>query len=98
MSHASTDDVHYESETNTYRVPNGQQTDVGTAVVRAVAAARDTDPLDVSPLNDVVDPDALDALFQSKIDGSSRDGGTVQFALDGCDVTIESTGDVVVRP
>ncbi|WP_423750887.1 HalOD1 output domain-containing protein [Salinirarus marinus] len=98
MSHASQADVRYESETNTYRVGRDGDGDVGTAVVRAVAAARDVDPLDVSPLNDVVDPDALNALFESKIDGTPRDGGTVQFTLDGCAVTVDQTGDVVVRP
>ncbi|MFC6989793.1 HalOD1 output domain-containing protein [Haloplanus sp. GCM10025708] len=32
------------------------------------------------------------------MDGTPRDGGTVQFTLDGCAVTVDQTGDVVVRP
>ncbi|WP_313696265.1 HalOD1 output domain-containing protein [Halorarum halobium] len=71
---------------------------VAEAVVTAVAATLDKDPMTVEPLNSAVDPDALNALFGDRMNGRSRglDGG-VFFKLDGCGVTVHSDGQVVVR-
>lgn len=64
-------------------------------IVMAVAAALGTDPRRVGPLGDVVDPDALDALFRG-VDGTPPTG-EVFFALDGCKVLVRSDGWVIVR-
>jgi hypothetical protein len=71
---------------------------VSEVVVSEVADALGKDEMRVEPLNDVVDPDALDALFDVRMNGERRDdGGRVQFRLDGCDVTVYGDGQVVVR-
>lgn len=64
------------------------------AVVNTIAAADDTDPADLPPLNNVVDPDALDTLLTSperrSIDGS------VTFTYCGYGITVRSNGTVSV--
>lgn len=70
---------------------------VGVAVVEAVAEVKGVDMLDVGPLHDVVDMDALDAIF-SRDNGATRRDLQVTFPLDGTEVTVYETGEVVVRP
>lgn len=63
------------------------------AVVETVASAEGVDPLDLEvPLYDAVDPDALDALFQSGIAVDGR----VEFEYYGYDVTVTDGGRVTL--
>ena len=73
---------------------------LGTTVVDAVGEAAGVAPNELPfELNDYVDPDALDALFATRPDGTSRAGGRVVFRVEGHGVTIdaESPDRVVVR-
>ena len=63
------------------------------SIVDAVAAARGCDPADLEPLHDVVDPDALQALFA----GSGRSTGRIQFAYGDHTVVVDADGNVLVR-
>ncbi|WP_135305635.1 HalOD1 output domain-containing protein [Haloarcula amylovorans] len=49
----------------------------------------------LEPLFDTIDPDALDSLFQTAEDRESM-VGTVEFWYCGCEVTVDSTGFVIV--
>lgn len=69
---------------------------VSQRVVDAVAAARDVDPLDVQPLYDVIDPDALEQLFTATHSSGRTDPARVVFTLDGCEVTVHSDGTIDV--
>jgi len=69
-----------------------------TAVIETVAAACDRDPLQLEPLYEVVDPDALDALIRSSGGGPVADGPTVTFEFAEKSVTVHGGGAVVVRP
>lgn len=60
-------------------------------VIEAVAAATDENPLEMAPLYDAVDPDALDALL-----GDDAAVG-VEFAYAGCEVAIGRDGAVAVE-
>lgn len=63
-------------------------------VVGAVAEATDADLLALEPrLYEVIDPDALDRLFDGK--GST---GEVEFRMAGCTVSVHADGRVVVVP
>lgn len=62
-------------------------------IIEAVASLTKSDPLDLEPLAAVVDPDALDRLFASRVPGHFQ----VDFNYAGCDVTAASSGDVIVR-
>lgn len=90
----------------TPRIETGVRTDsdstnesISTSVVAAVADSKGVDPLDLKErLFDVVDPDALDALFEPGPFGAERDQGTVTFAMAGCEVVVRADGDVSATP
>lgn len=65
-------------------------------VVQAVAAAKGVDPMQLQPLYDVVDLDALDALFQRTADGAPATTGSVRFEYAGKTVVVHSDGSVHV--
>lgn len=68
---------------------------VCSAVITAVAAAKDVDPLDLDQrLNDVVDPDALDRIFGETATGRRRSAGHVAFVMEGCEVVVTASGRV----
>jgi len=62
-----------------------------TAIVEAVSTSADTPAVELPPLYEVVDPDALDALFA---DGQAF--GVVTFEYAGHDVTVRADGHVGV--
>ena len=47
----------------------GQTESVSTAIVRAVSAVKGREPCSLRPLAYVLDPDALDVLFESRSNG-----------------------------
>jgi hypothetical protein len=81
---------------NRYRaLYNRDRTETSTAVISAVGEAADTDPLDIEPLHNTVDTDALDALLSSH---SARNGDRhVSFSYHGHDVTVSSYGTITVQ-
>lgn len=64
------------------------------AVVETVAAAEGVDQTDLRPLFSVVDPDALDSLFQSR-SGDEREG-QIRFTYHGYRVCVHRDGDVTL--
>ncbi|NHN48423.1 hypothetical protein G9464_12580 [Halostella sp. JP-L12] len=71
---------------------------VSQTVLFAVAEAIGDDPLELPPLYDAIDPDALNKLFDSSAFGAERGDGTVEFAYAGCDVSVRADGRVTVVP
>ena len=69
-------------------------------VMEAVAAAKGVDVMTLeTTLYEVVDPDALEQLFEPLADGTPRSGGKLVIEIAGCEVVIDATGDVsVTRP
>lgn len=70
-----------------------------TSVVTAVADATGQDTETLRPLFEVIDPDALDALFEAT--DERRTGATdgfVTFEYNGCSVRVSSAGRTVVAP
>ena len=63
------------------------------SVVETVAEAMDTDPRDLPPLYEVVDPDALDTLFKPV---GGRLGLKISFEYIGHEITITDDGEVVI--
>lgn len=67
------------------------------AVIHTVARQTDRDPLELPPLFDVVDPDALDALVRQMRRGDvtfEYAGQTVTVDCDGQTVTVDCTTGV----
>ena len=64
------------------------------AVISAVETATGVDRLELPPLYETIDPDALNALFLS---GSGDPGKQVRFRYAGYSVTVQGDGTVGVR-
>jgi hypothetical protein len=91
--------IDHDPSTDAYRTSFDWADDVPlcTTVLTLVAEATGVDPTRLPPLNDAVDPDALDGLFAPREDGSSRPPGDVSFAFADADVAIRADGTVTVR-
>lgn len=62
------------------------------SVIEAIADATDTDPVELEPLYNVVDPEALDQLFQGTTPATAR----VQFSYGEHTVEVRSDGTILV--
>ena len=68
------------------------------SVIEAVAEATETEPEHLRPLYDVVDPDALDAMFDADADPDDESATvSVSFQFEGCSVTVRGDGKTIVR-
>ena len=65
-------------------------------MIRAIAEVRGVEPVDVDPLYDVVDPDALDAMFDGTSGTRERDM-CVSFQFDDLEIEVTADGRVTVR-
>lgn len=88
-------DVEYDPRTETYRTEyDWSRVSPSTAVLELVASISDEDPVDLEPLYDYVDPDALDALFDPDRGGPAS---SVTFEFDVDTVTVHGDGTVAVH-
>ena len=70
---------------------------VSEELVKAVASAKDVDPIEVNRLVNYIDPDALDELFGPREDGTPRDtDGRVVFTYDEFTVHVHSEGTIAI--
>ncbi|GAA0238725.1 HalOD1 output domain-containing protein [Haladaptatus pallidirubidus] len=73
----------------------------GTLTEQIVATIAETDKRSVDelkPLYEVIDPDALNALFGPHADGSSRTVGEISFEYAGYWVTVSSNYVIEIEP
>jgi len=92
---AGTDTLDFDAETNVYRAESDCRFDrPSDVIVHAVAAVAARDALDLPPLYDTVDPDAVDRLLE----GAGPGRAVIQFSFAGHDVTLDDEGLVEVRP
>jgi hypothetical protein len=66
------------------------------AVIEAVADARGVDPLQLEPLANAIDPEALDRFFAHTYGGRPRAVGRLTFEVAGCEVTVTGADEVSV--
>lgn len=66
---------------------------VSEAVVDAVAAFDGSSPLELPPLYDAIDPDALDAVFDAHLHTGPRPSGTIDFPYHGYLIRVRETGE-----
>lgn len=93
----TTSESRLEEDCEVYRSDTDQP--LSEAVLTAIASASDLDTLELAdefgPLYDVIDPSALDSLFQSS--GETRQSaGCVTFEYATYRVTVDQTGRVVL--
>ena len=75
-------------------VENGDPVSASERVVAVIAEKSGTDPLELPPLYESVDPDALDALFTP--DSREPVLGEVTFTHAGHEITVAYDGEVVI--
>lgn len=83
------------SPTSVHHDFTGDQT-ASLAVIETVAAVSGTDPIELPPLYDVINPDALNALFEPH-DRRTGSGLRVEFSYNGFDIVVREGPKVVVR-
>lgn len=68
-------------------------------IVTAVSNCDGTHPTELPPIHEVVDVDALNALFRPRLDGTPRINGHIHIRYSGYDVTFYSNGEIyITRP
>lgn len=90
----------YDPQSGTFHAyHDAEEEDLCISVVTAVAAIKGIDPRELStPLNDRIDPDALDMLFSPAADDAARADEYLRFSVDGFGVRVHSDGHIVIRP
>ncbi|WP_338739583.1 HalOD1 output domain-containing protein [Haloplanus salilacus] len=93
----SIESVRTDDPDETYRIEVDPDTDhrLSTAIVEGVAAITHTDPLELDPLGESVDPECLDRLFASASD-ADREALSVSFSYVGCRVVVSDTTHITV--
>ncbi|WP_226023907.1 HalOD1 output domain-containing protein [Halomicrobium salinisoli] len=86
----------WDPELQAYRVDLDAVEYVSTsvAVVRSVAALDDTPPTALDPLQESVDPDALDEFLS----GENASERRVGFRYQGYEITVVGTGEIRLSP
>lgn len=69
-----------------------------TAVIRAVSAMTGRTHSSLQPLNEVIDPDALDLLFESRANDVPQSGERLTFTYSSCRITIDNGGLLTIEP
>ncbi|SDK22188.1 HalOD1 output domain-containing protein [Natronorubrum texcoconense] len=83
------------SPTSVHHDFSGSQT-ASLAVIETVAAVSRMDPIELPPLYDVINPDALNTLFEPherRTDSELR----IEFSYNGFDIVVREGPEVVVR-
>jgi hypothetical protein len=87
-----------ESKTATHHLSHqwGDTTPIGKRIVAAIAEYEETTPASLPPLEQHINPDALDGLFETTADDGRR-AGCVTFSYYGYTIIVQSTGQVMIR-
>ena len=67
----------------------GGSSNISLDIVNCVAEKEHTDPLELPPLYDAVDPDALDDLVESGRQNGTTQSGRIEFQYNGYTVIVE---------
>lgn len=69
---------------------------ISLKVIEEVAAREGVDPVELQPpLHTAVDPEALDAVFEST-SSTTRAAGSIEFHYQGYEIRVDSSGEVQV--
>ncbi|SIR63192.1 hypothetical protein SAMN05421858_3016 [Haladaptatus litoreus] len=77
---------------------NANNEPISTVIAETIANHKGVDPADLEPLYETIDPDALDALFAHRTDGTARTTGQITFVHAGYEITVTSDRTVTVEP
>lgn len=81
---------------NSSRSARACPTSISNRVATEVADTLNVDPLEIDPLYENIDPDALDGLFQTS--ARPHSDSYVGFTMEGCTVAVYGSGRIEVAP
>lgn len=84
-----------ESRTSEHRYEWDRELELSIAVIEAVADVANSNPTELEPLGNYIDPDALDRLFGPR-DSHDTLEGSVSFPLGEYFVEVHSDGQIIV--
>lgn len=84
-------------ESGTYRADyDNESTSPVMAIVAAVGDVLNTDPVELAPLSETIDGDALERVLQMR--ETTDDPVQLSFSYADCDITVSSAGDIRIAP
>ena len=87
----------YMDTTATVHCDRNSSESTSDAVIQKIAVADGVDPIEVHPpLHDAINPDALNAIFTPRHDGTPWMTGYVTFRWGQYQVTVHSDGEIQV--
>lgn len=86
--------IDYNEGADSYYVACESSELASTNVVLSIAALEGVGPIDLPPLAETVDPDALNRVFSL----SAEVNGSISFEYAGYDVTVSSDGKLEIVP
>lgn len=90
-------DVEYDAEGGTYRTSYDPECEnPSVRLLEAVAAIKGTDPTRLDQLDDYLDPDALDAVFEPTRTHRGTHG-SLSFVYEGLLIIVHSDGEIELR-
>lgn len=95
--HVDDADIEYDDATGTYRTTYDSSVESPSiSVLEAVAAIRDTDPTALEPLDQYIDPDALNVIFEpTRVKQGTH--GSLSFGYEGLLIVVHSDGEIELR-
>jgi len=89
----------FDAETGTYHIEYDWRDamPMSMIIVMVVADLEGTDPMELTPLYDSLDPELLDTLFSPRSDGTLA-VGEVTFTFEGHHIHVHKHGHISVRP
>lgn len=67
-----------------------------TEIVQLIVESTDANPEDLDPINDYIDPDALDALVRVGPSGNLRSGVSIDFTFEEFAIEVGSDGTLSI--
>jgi Flp pilus assembly CpaF family ATPase len=85
------------STTRNELATTGMSDSLTQRIITTVAEEKGQSIDELEPLYNAINPEALESLFASRVDGSSRPDGEVSFQYAGYWVTVSSEGAVEIK-
>lgn len=97
-SRVGTDQTGYDPTTETYYAQHDWENErpLTTTIVETVAVVTNNQPSDLEPMNDAIDPEALERIIHSLRNADRRSGGNVRFRFNDLPVVVSSDGEICV--
>lgn len=94
----ATEDIEFNEDQDIYRAQfDYHARPPSIAVIETLETALEADTHELPPLYEVIDPDALDKVFDQTQTGQLRNDASVQFTFEGHPINVHSYGVVEVE-